>query len=99
MLLETTHTTRYLYKAPVSQCLSEVHLTPRDFPGQRLVNSRIQVQPEPAGIEERKDYFGNVVHSFSIFRSHERFTTTATSVVEVEALETVPAETTGSETP
>jgi transglutaminase-like putative cysteine protease len=55
------------------------------MPGQRLLASRIRVEPEPVVTDERKDYFGNDVSSFAIFRSHDRFTTTATAVVEVEA--------------
>src|SRR5579871_1031593 len=90
MLLQATHTTRYLYEEPVTQCISEARVTPRAFPGQRVATSRIEIHPEPAVMVERTDYFGNHVHSFSLFRSHDRFTTTATSVVEVEKRE--PAE-------
>jgi transglutaminase-like putative cysteine protease len=84
MLYRTTHTTRYLYEEPVSQCLSLAHLTPRSFPGQALLESAIQVEPEPALFSGRRDYFGNEVTSFSILQSHDRFTTTATSLVRVE---------------
>ncbi len=85
MVYHTSHITRYIYEVPVSQCLSETRLTPRGMPSQRLLASRIQVEPEPVVTEARKDYFGNDVHSFAIFRSHERFTTTAIGVVEVDA--------------
>ena len=81
----TSHITRYLYEGPVSQCLSEARLIPRIMPGQRVLTSRIVVEPEPAVLDHRKDYFGNDVNSFAIFRSHDRFTTTATGVVEVDA--------------
>ena len=81
----TSHTTRYLYEAPVSQCLSEARLIPRTMPGQRVLASRIEVEPEPVVMDRRKDYFGNDVTSFAIFRSHDRYTTTATGMVEVEA--------------
>jgi transglutaminase-like putative cysteine protease len=84
MLYRTTHTTRYLYEAPVSQCLSQAHLTPRSFPGQTVLESAIQVEPEPAMFGRRRDYFGNEVASFSILQTHDRFTTTATSLVRVE---------------
>lgn len=80
----TTHTTRYLYEDPVSQCLSEARLIPRTLPGQHVLESRIVVEPEPAVLNQRKDYFGNDVSSFAIFRNHDRFTTTATGVVEVD---------------
>jgi transglutaminase-like putative cysteine protease len=84
MQLEATHITRYLYDEHVSQCLSEARVTPRDSPGQRVLTSRIEIDPEPTAIEGRADYFGNHVHSFSIFSTHDRFTTTATSIVEVQ---------------
>jgi len=54
------------------------------MPGQRVLQSRIDVDPEPVVMDRRKDYFGNDVNSFAIFRSHDRFTTTATGMVEVE---------------
>ncbi len=84
MLYRTTHTTRYLYEEPVSQCLTQAHLTPRSFPGQTVLESAIHVEPEPALFGRRRDYFGNEVASFSILRAHERFITTATSLVRVE---------------
>jgi transglutaminase-like putative cysteine protease len=83
MLYQATHITRYLYDEPVSQCLSEARLTPRNMPGQILHQSRLHVDPEPALLECRKDYFGNDVTSFAVFRTHERFAATATSVVEI----------------
>src|SRR5262252_8062456 len=87
MIYQATHITRYLYEQPVSQCLSEAHLRPRSFPGQKLHTSRIRVQPEPAVFEERKDYFGNDVNTFAVLRSHDQLTTTAMSVVEVAPVE------------
>lgn len=83
MLYQATHITRYLYDEPVSQCLSEARLTPRNMPGQVLHQSRLHVDPEPALLECRKDYFGNDVTAFAVFRTHDRFSATATSVVEV----------------
>ena len=88
MLLETSHTTRYLYEEPVSQCLSEARVTPRVCPGQRVLATRLEIHPDPAVMETRLDYFGNRVHTFSIFRGHDRFTTTAISVVEVSSAPT-----------
>jgi len=84
MLYQATHLTRYLYDEPVSQSLSEARLTPRDFPGQVLHQSRLHVDPEPAMFEVRKDYFGNDVTTFAVFRMHDHFSATAISVVEVQ---------------
>ena len=81
-----THITRYKYQAPVAQCVSEARITPRLLPGQqKLLESRITVEPEPAVFETRHDYYGNVVSAFSVFRPHERLIVTAQSVVEVDA--------------
>jgi transglutaminase-like putative cysteine protease len=84
MLYQATHTTRYLYDEPVSQCLSEARLTPRNLPGQVLHQSRLHVEPEPALLERHHDYFGNDVTTFAVFRMHDRFSATATSIVEVQ---------------
>ena len=84
MLYHVTHTTRYSYEGPVSQCLSEARLTPRSFPGQTLLQSRLEVRPEAASIEHRKDYFGNDVTTFAVLRTHDHFAATAYSVVEVQ---------------
>ncbi len=85
MLYRTKHTTRYLYDATVSQCQSEVRLTPRRLPWQTLIESRIDTSPPPASADTREDYFGNEVTTFTILESHERFSTVATSLVRVDA--------------
>ena len=90
MRYRATHTTRYAYQAPVSQCQSEVRLTPRALPWQTLVESRIQTSPEPVSIERHKDYFGNEVTSFTIVERHDRFTTVASSLVDVTERTTPP---------
>lgn len=84
MRYRATHTTRYLYDATVSQCQSEVRLTPRRLPWQTLIESRIDTTPAPASVESHRDYFGNEVSTFTIHESHDRFSTVATSVVDIE---------------
>ena len=84
MVYQAIHITRYRYQSPVSQSLSETRLTPRTFPGQTLHESRIHIQPEPAVLEHRRDYFGNDVTTFAVFKSHDHFSATAVSVVEVD---------------
>jgi transglutaminase-like putative cysteine protease len=83
MLFRVTHTTRYTYEAPVSQCLNEVRLTPRAMPDQDVLQTGLAVQPAPPFIRQRKDYFGNDVASFGVFDKHERFVATAESLVAV----------------
>jgi transglutaminase-like putative cysteine protease len=84
MLYKATHTTSYSYNAAVSQCQSEVRLTPRTLPWQTLVELTIQTTPPPASVEIHQDYFGNEVRTFTILESHDRFSTVATSLVEVD---------------
>ena len=81
-----THITRYKYQESVSQCVSEARITPRSLPpGQKVLETRIHIEPEPAALTTRTDYFGNQITAFSVFRPHDRLTATAQSVVEVEA--------------
>ena len=84
MIFQVTHTTRYIYQAPVLHCLNEVRLTPRSLPGQQVRQTDIRVDPEPAFMHHRKDYFGNDVTSFEVFDRHDRLEATAESVVEVQ---------------
>jgi transglutaminase-like putative cysteine protease len=84
MRYKAMHATRYRYDATVSQCQSEVRLTPRALPWQALIESRIEATPGAASVEAHKDYFGNDVTTFTILESHDRFTIVATSVVDVQ---------------
>jgi len=84
MRYRATHATRYRYDATVSQCQSEVRLTPRALPWQALIESRIEATPGPSSVEAHKDYFGNDVTTFTILESHDRFNIVATSIVEVQ---------------
>jgi transglutaminase-like putative cysteine protease len=89
MLYEVTHTTKYSYEAPVSQCLNELRLTPRALAGQRVGKTSITVDPKPAFLHHRKDYFGNDVSVFAVFDRHDKLTATASSVVEVKPVRAV----------
>lgn len=84
MHCKASHTTRYRYETPVSHCQSQVRLTPRALPWQRLLVSRIETVPEAASVDHHEDYFGNTVTTFTILESHDRFATVATSIVDIE---------------
>src|SRR6476661_5529977 len=88
MQYEVTHTTHFSYEAPVSRCLNEVHLTPRQLPLQQVRQAAIQVEPAPAFLRHRKDYFGNDVSTFAVIDVHHNLTATAKSLVEVSRPET-----------
>jgi transglutaminase-like putative cysteine protease len=93
MLYSVNHVTRHHYQSPVSQSLNELRLTPRSLPSQQVRELDFCIQPEPATLQRRKDYFGNDVTTVAIFESHDRFVIKTTSIVEVQppSLESVSA--------
>lgn len=93
VLYRARHVTTYKYEAVVSQCLTEMRLTPRRLPWQVLRERTIETTPEAASIDERKDYFGNSVSLLSILEQHDEFETVATSLVEIEPRPELPAST------
>jgi transglutaminase-like putative cysteine protease len=84
MRYQAVHTTTYRYEEPVGQCLSETHLTPRSFPGQLVLDSKIEVEPPPTVLESHYDYYGNEVSMIGIFKTHESLRVTATSLIDVD---------------
>src|ERR1035438_926114 len=83
MILTATHTTTYLYGETVSICQTQVHLSPRSGPHQRLISHELTVRPEPAFIVTRNDYFGNEFTYFCIHEPHQTLTVTAVSQVDL----------------
>ncbi len=82
---EVTHRTEYRYEADVSDSYSQLHLLPRNLPGQRCHRAEVVVDPVPDDYRERSDYFGNRVAYLAIHRPHRALTVAATSIVEVDA--------------
>ena len=89
MMLRATHTTTYLYSAPVSICHTEVHLAPRDGRNQRLLAHSLSILPPPEATFSHKDYFGNDVTYFSIHEPHTTLTISADSVIDTEPFDLV----------
>ncbi len=87
MIYTAEHATTYLYSGPVSICHTEVHLTPRSGPTQRLVSHKLEITPEPAYSVTREDYFGNEITCFSIQESHDTLTVVSRSEVEMLSVE------------
>lgn len=84
IVYRVTHRTEYIYEEEVTASYGQLHLLPRDLPGQRCTSSRVTVDPHPEVLRERRDFFGNRVGFFSLHVPHTRLTVTATSVVEVD---------------
>jgi len=85
MTYRILHTTRYSYSQPVTLCHNEAHLRPRSLARQRCIDSHLAVQPAPALLHERTDFFGNAVTYFAVQESHDMLVVTASSRVDLEA--------------
>ena len=82
---EVTHRTEYHYESDVSHSYGQLHVLPRELPGQRCRSARSWSIPEPEDYRERVDFFGNRVSFLAIHEPHRKLSVTATSVVEVDA--------------
>ena len=79
------HTTNYHYSSPVKICHNLVMLTPRSDALTEVVSHRLQIRPTPPILNRHEDYFGNLVHAFSIEDSHRQLTVTSTGRVRVSS--------------
>jgi transglutaminase-like putative cysteine protease len=87
---EVTHRTEYEYESDVSHSYGQLHVLPREFPGQRCRSASVVIVPEPEDYVERIDFFGNRVSFMAIHEAHRKLSVTATTVVEVDGLEAGP---------
>src|SRR5271155_3049998 len=86
-----THRTEYRYASDVLPSYSQLHLVPRDLPGQTLHRYSVDVDPDPEYVRERTDFFGNRVAFATIQAPHRALSVTADSVVEVNDRGTGPS--------
>jgi transglutaminase-like putative cysteine protease len=77
------HDTRYVYDTPVSTSQHLACLRPRELPYQHVRSFDLFVDPQPAHIAERVDYFGNVAHQFQLLRRHIELRVTTRSIVDI----------------
>ena len=83
------HSTEYQYSDPVPVCHNHLRLTPRETPYTRCTSHRLLIRPMPCNVAKRKDWFGNIVQSFTLDESHRRLLLAATSRVTVSP-QTIP---------
>jgi len=81
MVFRVRHTTRFQYEAPAYESHNEVRLHPCDDPAQLVLSFDLKAMPN-ASIFEFRDYFGNRVHSISVYPPHNSLTIVTTSMVE-----------------
>ena len=83
MLYQITHITTYEYSASVSLCQNLAHLTPRSTDDQQCQQTTLLINPTPAVLSSRTDYFGNRQTFFSVQEPHRKLTVTANHLVDV----------------
>jgi transglutaminase-like putative cysteine protease len=83
------HKTSYRYSEPASLSQNELFLQPRATATQRVLQSRLQIVPEPEYLKSRTDYFGNTAHVFMVQQLHSELIVTATSKVKT-AIQALP---------
>ncbi|MBK0401089.1 transglutaminase family protein [Limibaculum sp. M0105] len=82
MIYDVTHRTVYDYVESAAFSQHLLRLTPRDTNGQRVLSSRISLDPRPDEIVLERDMFGNLAHAATVSRPHGRFEIVAISRVE-----------------
>ncbi|MGW5451599.1 transglutaminase family protein [Nocardia sp. NPDC003979] len=78
------HHTTYTYSDEVSSSYGRAYLTPREFPGQRLLAHDIHIDPGPSDRSAGPDVYGNATTYFHVTQEHRRLVVTAESLVEVD---------------
>jgi transglutaminase-like putative cysteine protease len=84
MIYKIVHRTTCKYMHPVSVGKHVACLKPRSLPRQQLSSSDLHIQPAPATMTERIDYFGNLHCFFTIQEPHKELVVEARSEVRME---------------
>lgn len=82
MTLEIAHTTGYTYAGTVSESFNEARMTPITLPGQLVLGTRLDVEPEP-WVTRYRDYWGTMVTSFEVHVPHQRLLLHSAATVQV----------------
>ncbi|HEX4325968.1 MAG TPA: transglutaminase family protein [Burkholderiales bacterium] len=77
------HTTGYRYSAPVALSRQLLHLTPREFDVQRVLEHQLSIDPQPDETTTSRDYFGNSITHMVLSAAHQSLSLAARSIVEV----------------
>src|SRR5262245_60302421 len=82
-VFEIAHTTVYEYHSPVTVSHHLMRLSPRFLSRQRRLTHDIEVDPVPAVVNRRVDYFGNDTTFATIEGTHRRLRVTSRSRVAI----------------
>lgn len=82
MLYKVRHLTTYKYHFEGNLSYNEAWLRPRSLPWQKVKESRLVINPSPAEISGRLDFFQNQVDYFSVQQSHKDFSIESISIID-----------------
>ncbi len=88
MIYRIVHRTTYRYKFPVSLGNHVACLKPRGLPHQTLLRNALSIQPSPATLTERLDYFGNTLCFFTVQEPHRELVVETCSEVVMDGAPT-----------
>ena len=80
--LRIVHTSTFRYADPVVASYNEARMTPLSLPGQSVLETRLEIQPQTWSHDFR-DYWGTHVTAFEVIAPHRSLVLTAEHVVEV----------------
>ncbi len=83
MRIQVRHTTRYRYETPTHYSVQRLHLTPRDYAGQRVREWHLDL-PERARTLSYEDAFGNIVSLVTLASEHDSIEIVARGAVDRE---------------
>lgn len=83
MYYRIRHLTRFTYRAPATESITEVRMHPRTEGCQRCLDYQLAVTPK-AQVHTYRDFLGNSVHHFSNPAAHDFLNIMAESVVEMQ---------------
>ena len=84
MIYKIIHRTTYKYQHPVSLGSHVACLTPRSIQRHSLELSELHIEPRPATISQRIDYFGNQLSFFTVEEPHDQLLVEARSEVSMK---------------
>ncbi|PXX63228.1 transglutaminase-like putative cysteine protease [Nocardia tenerifensis] len=84
------HRTTYRYSDEVAGSYGRAYLTPREFPGQRLISHELSIDPAPSDRSSGPDVYGNTTSYFHVTEPHRLLVVSGESVVEVDRPEHAP---------
>ncbi|MBC7413633.1 MAG: transglutaminase family protein [Herminiimonas sp.] len=70
VLYHVLHETRHQYQRSVTLSQQMLHMTPRAFAWQQVIEHAIEVDPAPQDWTGQIDYFGNISRSFTLITPH-----------------------------